>query len=151
MDEGWGLNIGDLDKMIQKFEQMDKNINRIADKVTLKMAETVKPTLSAEMPRSDTPKPPSKKEQWRTGKHAADEIEIVKAKSSKGGRTRYRIVGFKNLETKESPHWYMRLVREGIYGTSRKEPNDFISRTLNKTRRTATEAGLAVLKGEVEK
>lgn len=147
MDEAWGINLDDFDAVVKHLEQVDANINPIADEVTMAMAEVLQPALAQEMPKSETPKAKTKRELWRSGRHAGDDVEIVRAKTSQSGRSRYRIVGFKTAKN-EDAHWYMRLVR---FGTSKMEPNDFIARTLSRRGKAAVNAGLAVLKQEIEK
>lgn len=147
MADTWGINLDDFDKIIKHLEQVDANIDPIADEVTLAMAEVLQPALAQEMPRSVEPKTKTESEPWRNGRHAGDDVEIVRAKTSQDGRSRYRIVGFKTAKN-EDAHWYMRLVR---FGTSKMEPNDFIARTLSRRGKAAVNAGLAVLKQEIEK
>lgn len=118
-----------IQEAIQRFEALGRNVKTIENAALKKGAGVVKDALEVESPASTSPKRPSPKESWRTGKHAKDEVLVGKVKTRNGIKS--ISVGWDRDDN--SPHFYMKFQNWGTSKMPHPPHKGFIEKTVTHT------------------
>lgn len=146
MVDNWGIDTSELDALVEQLDHAGADLERIARKAVDASVPIVRSEMSRLMPKSETPRQPSIniktggiREKWRTGRHAAEDIEAGKPKLSLRGSL-YRVIGPSTGDN--SPHFYMKFFEygRGVYNRrtgrveGRQEPDSYVEPTVNAVR-----------------
>lgn len=113
-----------LDELIKEFESVssEKEIDKANVKIIKECAKVVEKNLKPKVHRSKEPKRSGIKG-YRTGQHAADNIEISKVKNTKG--VKFITVGWD--QSKNKPYSYMQWEE---WGNTTREPHAVLYPTI---------------------
>ncbi|MGI2748650.1 HK97-gp10 family putative phage morphogenesis protein [Bacillus cytotoxicus] len=137
-----GVDFIGFDRLITGLEAMGARGKEIEDKALAAGGEPIRKAIAERAPRSTTPKPPSKSEPWRTGKHAADQIKVTKARLEGGVKTVK--IGLDKAD--RSPWFYLKFHE---WGTSKMPAHPFVEPGFNASKAAAVRAMTDILKNEM--
>jgi HK97 gp10 family phage protein len=136
-----GMELQGMEQLLSKVNQLGKKGNRIENKALRAGGEIVRKEISDRAPRSDTPRQPSPGSQsWRTGEHAADNIEMSRVKTKDG----MKIVEV-GISRGDNSHYFYLKFHE--YGTSKMAAQPFMYPATVESKTEVVEKMKAVLRG----
>jgi HK97 gp10 family phage protein len=104
----WSINASELDGLVQRLDKACANMNAIAKKSVDAAVPRIESEMSRKMPKSEEPRLPGVRDNWRTGKHAADDVRTGLFKTSLHGSI-YKVIG----PSQDDPYFYMRFIENG--------------------------------------
>jgi HK97 gp10 family phage protein len=131
-----------FDQLVSELNALGLRGDKIEDKALAAGGEPIRKAISGLAPRSNSPKPASKSEPWRTGQHAADNIRVTKAKMENGLKTVK--VGIDKAD--RSPYFYMKFKE---WGTSKMPAEPFIEPGFSSSKSEAIRAMTDILRDEM--
>lgn len=117
-----------LDELIKEFESVssEKEIDKANVKIIKECAKVVEKNLKPKVHRSKDPMRSGIKG-YRTGQHAADNIEVSKVKNTKG--VKFITVGWD--QSKNKPYSYMQWEE---WGNTTREPHSVLYPTIEESK-----------------
>lgn len=145
MAEVVSLDVEGMEELLQQLEELGAAVGR-AENAALRAGGTVlQEEVIRRAPRSPSPRQPSGRQTWRTGQHAADNIEMSNVRTDQDG-VKHVLVGTGKGDN--SPYFYLKFLE---WGTSRLRARPFMGPALIEKQDEVAGAMIDVIKGAVER
>ena len=140
------IELQGMEELLARLDEIGSRVaSRAQNKALREAGEVLRAETSRRAPRSASPRPPSKGQPWRTGRHAADNIAVSKVRTDKDGN-RHVLVGLAKGDT--SPFFYLKFHE---WGTSKMSARPFMGPALEEKRNEIFNTMADVLREEIEK
>lgn len=134
------IKLKGLDDLYKRINELGNKAGKVEDAALKEGAKIVQEEISKNAPRSDKPRQPGKKDKWRTGQHAADNIEVSKVKRKEG----IKVVDVGITKGDNSPYFYLKFHE---WGTSKMKATPFIQPSFENKR----DEVIQTIKNEIKK
>jgi len=140
------LELTGMDELIKQLYAIGERVAIRAENRALKEgAKVLQEEISRRAPRSAIPRQPSGRQVWRTGQHAADNIEASGVRTDKYG-VKFVLVGAGKGDN--SPYFYLKFHE---WGTTKMSAKPFMGPAIETKQGEVFDTMANVLREEIEK